>query len=214
MKKLILLLLPGLFAFTGAKAVGDKGDETKKAVQQGTGEKCYDENTHIINLGIGFGGARSYSTRYGTGYNRTPVMSLSYEQPWPQRIGPGFLGVGAYFGYQHADYRYNDPYSDYYYEHDWNNVSVMARATYHWDVLNSARAEVYGGVLIGVRMQFYDYHSSYPGYLDTYREHENVVYPAYGVFAGARWYFVKNVALFAEAGAGYANITGGFSFKF
>jgi hypothetical protein len=40
------------------------------------------------------------------------------------------------------------------------------------------------------------------------------VYPAYTVFGGARWYFVKNIALFGEAGYGISYLTGGFSFKF
>lgn len=214
MKKSILLLLPAIFAFSSAESAPDKGEQSTEATQSGdTGGKCYDENTHIINLGAGFGGARSYY-RAGRGYTTTPTFSISYEQPIRPRVGPGYIGVGAFMGFQHSDYRYDDRYSNYYYEHDWNSLSIMARGAYHWDVLNSSRAEVYAGVLIGVRMQFYDYHSNYPDTYDTYQLHENVAYPAYGVYAGARWYFVKNVALFAEAGVGNSYLTGGFSFKF
>ncbi|MGZ4035816.1 MAG: hypothetical protein ACXVPU_04900 [Bacteroidia bacterium] len=192
---------------------------TSSLQSSGGGEKCFDDATHIINLGFGFGSLSHQAIYSGVGYDHgiTPAFSLSYEQPWPKKLGPGYLGVGAYVGYQHEhfDYDYNYYYSNnYYYHHSWNYYMVAARAAYHWDVLNSKNAEVYAGVIIGARFQTENYQTNDPNNNDPYSYHESVAYPAYSVFAGARWYFVKKVALFGEVGYGISYLTGGVSFKF
>ena len=76
-------------------------------------------------------------------------------------------------------------------------------------------AEVYGGVLLGLRIQTYKYETNNPdpNALD-YRLHSGSVYPTISVFAGARWYFVKKVALFGEIGYGISYLNAGVSFKF
>jgi len=218
MKKVILsFLLVNTFVIAQAKT--DEVIQANKETQQSTPthELCFDENTHIINLGVGFG-TGYYRDYRGAGYNygSTPAMSITYEQAWPKRLGPGYLGVGAYLGFQHAhsrnDYDYSYGGSPYYYEHTWNNYMIAARAAYHWDVLNSKRAEVYGGALVGVRIQTYNYTTN-----DPYTNHsldDGSVYPAYSLFAGARWYFAKNVGVFGEVGFGISYATVGLSFKF
>jgi len=91
---------------------------------------------------------------------------------------------------------------------------VAARAAYHWDVLNAKNAEVYAGVLVGLRIATYSYETNDPGRNDPYSYANSSVYPTYSAFAGARWYFVKNFGLFAEVGYGISYATGGFSIKF
>lgn len=196
-------------------------DQTISMLQAGSGEKCFDETTHIINIGAGFGSAAYYHSYRGAGYDygATPAFSLTYEQAIPKHLGIGYLGVGAYFGFQHVHARYNDYYANgyvtpYYYEHTWNNYMIAARGAYHFDVLNSRRAEIYAGVIVGVRIQTYHYESNDPNDSGYYRLNDGSVYPAGSLFAGARWYFVKNVALFGEVGYGISYATGGFSFKF
>jgi len=183
--------------------------------------KCFDENTKIINVGIGFGGVNyyKYNKGYGYSYGRTPAFSASYEQAFKKKLGIGYLGIGAYLGFQNAHYGYDDIYykgGRYYYEHNWNYFMVASRAAYHFDVLNSEKAEVYAGVIIGVRIQTYSYNSNHPDpyYHNYYRERGNSVFPVYSLFAGARWYFAKNVGLFGELGYGISYATGGLSFKF
>ena len=74
---------------------------------------------------------------------------------------------------------------------------------------------MYGGVLIGVRFQTYTYDTNYPSnYYADYQILNQVAYPAYAVFVGARWYFIKNMGVFAEVGHGHSYLTGGLSFKF
>ena len=89
---------------------------------------------------------------------------------------------------------------------------VDGRAAYHWDVLNSGKAEVYAGVLIGVRINTYTYDDN-----DPYTDHEignSFLNPGYSAFAGARYYFTKNIAVYGELGYGVSYATGGLSFKF
>ena len=187
------------------------------------GAKSFDEKTHIINLGVGFG-ANYYSgySGYGYGYRSSPAFSISYEQAIPKKLGPGYLGVGAYFGFQTASTTYNYYYNknnyynqNYYYKHSWNNFMIAARAAYHWDVLNFKRADIYAGVMVGARIQTYNYETNNPDpYAENYRLNQGSAYPSLSAFVGARWYFVKNVALFGEFGYGISYVTGGLSFKF
>lgn len=183
--------------------------------------KCFDENTKIINIGVGFGGSKYYKfkTSYGYYSRRTPAISMTYEQAYPKKLGIGYLGVGAYLGFQHASYGYDDLYyqgNRYYYEHRWNYFMVAARAAYHFDVLNSEKAEVYVGAIVGMRFQTYTYTSNHPDpyYNKYYRESGGSIFPTGSLFAGARWYFSKNVGLFGEVGYGISFVTGGFSIKF
>ena len=228
MKKILLsLLLVNAVVLSQAKT----DDVTKKAdqctgndqcasvLQSNDGEKCFDETTHIINIGAGFGSAYYYHAYRGAGwdYAATPAFSLTYEQAIPKHLGIGYVGVGAYFGFQHIHSRYDELYvygNPYYYEHTWNNYMIAARGAYHFDVLNSRRAEVYAGVIVGVRIQTYHYETNDPYDNGYYRLNDGSVYPAASLFAGARWYFAKNVALFGELGYGISYATGGFSFKF
>lgn len=218
MKKVILFVtaLILLSLITNAS----ENDNGKKIIKSGDQEHCFDEKTHIINLGIGFGGFNYYRSLRGSGYvyRSSPAFSATYEQAWPKKLGPGFLGVGAYFGFKHSQSRYEDYYylgDKYYYEHNWNYYMAAARGVYHWDVLNSKKAEVYAGVLIGFRITTYSYKTnSADPYINSYKRNDKGFFPVYSLFAGARWYFVPKIALFAEAGYGISYINGGLSFKF
>lgn len=187
------------------------------------GEGCFDANTHILNIGIGFGGGNYYSAYSGFGYSYrvSPAFSLTYEQAYPKKLGPGYLGLGAYLGFQTSsstyDYFYdNNGYKgNYYYKNSWKDFMIAARGAYHWDVLNSKNAELYAGLLVGLRIQTYNYETNNPDpFGRNYRVNNGSVYPTYSIFVGGRWYFVKNVGLFAEVGYGISYLTGGLSFKF
>ena len=224
MKKLLFVLLISVLSFPSFADEWPLKKEKRSMLKKNEGgEKCFDENTHILNLGVGFG-SRSYHSVYrGAGYSSgiTPAFSLTYEQAFKKKLGPGYLGLGAYLGFQHEYYKYDYSYYDngfyyqtYYSNHKWNYYMVAARGAYHWDVLNSKNAEVYAGVIIGMRFQIHTYETNDPGKKDPYTYTQSFVYPAYSAFAGARWYFAKNAGLFAEVGYGISYLTGGFSFKF
>jgi hypothetical protein len=221
MKK-ALLFVAGLIVLcmiTNANVISN--DNPRKILKANESQgKVFDENTRLINLGVGFGSG--YYSSYGLGsgyvYHSTPALSLSYEQAYPKKLGPGFLGVGIYLGYQHASSRFNGYYykgDQFYYEHNWNYYVAAARGVYHWDVLNTKNAEVYGGMIVGFRISTYSYktNNTDPD-AKLYQRHDSGISPVASLLAGARWYFVSNVALFGEVGYGISYIKGGFTFKF
>ncbi len=216
MKKIILSVMAIMYSVSGFSGT----DNEFVFKNQSTGEKCFNESSHLINIGVSIGGIGYYKYPNGGTYRRSPNFNFSYEQPWKQKLGPGYLGVGAYGSFQtenYTNYYYTNGYTNKYsYEHHWTRITVAGRAVYHWDVLNSERAEVYAGVLIGARFSLYNYETNDPdpASKNAYRVTNSFAYPAWGAFAGARWYFVKSVGLFAEVGHGVTNITGGFTFKF
>ena len=83
--------------------------------------------------------------------------------------------------------------------------------------MNSKKAEVYGGVLIGARLNIYTYNDNDPN--QDYSISVNPFSPFVSAFAGARYYFGNNFGVFAEIGAhphrhSSYNASVGFSIKF
>jgi len=219
--KLILIIIAILIALSSINAQTDKKKNNTSPAQSGAG--CFDENSRMLNAGIGFGGFNYYSayTGYGYSYRNNPAFSLSYEQAYRKKLGPGYLGLGAYFGFQNSNSTYNyfwnkNGYnSSYYYKNSWTNYMIAARGAYHPDILNSEKAELYFGLLIGLRIQTYNYETNNPDPdANIYRISNGSVYPAYSLFIGGRYYFTQNIGLFAELGYGISYLTGGLSFKF
>jgi hypothetical protein len=214
MKKLLMLFSAVIGSVWSTPAFA------QNKASSGSGGKCYDESTHLINLGVGLTGSYyAFDNRRGYSHGRTPAFIFVYEQPLKNKVGPGYIGIGPYLSYQNAHERYDGDWyvngnERYYYEHNWNYFVIAARGAYHWDVLNSSKGELYAGTIIGVRVDQYTYRANYndPNY--DYRRNDGSVYPAVAVYAGARWYFVPNVALYGEVASGVSFLTGGFTFKF
>lgn len=221
MKKALLFVaaLILLSAITNAKdGINDPINIKKNSAKNGS---CFDESTHLLNIGIGFGFAtyRTYGLGGGYDYGSSPLFSVSYEQAWKKKLGPGYLGVGGFGSFKTSHSRYDNYYylnTRYYYEHRWNYFTLAARGIYHWDGLNKNNAEVYGGMLIGLRITTYKYSSNnIDPDAHLYERSDGGVMPVASFIAGARWYFVPKVALFGEAvgGVGTSFISGGVTFK-
>jgi hypothetical protein len=218
MKKLLMLFSTVLWSVLPASVFA----QNNKGGSSSSGGKCYDESSHLINLGVGLTGSYyTFDNRKGYSHGRTPAFIFVYEQPLKTKVGPGYIGIGPYLSYQNAherydyDWYYNGHDDRYYYEHQWNYFVIAARGAYHWDVLNSGKGELYAGTVIGVRVDQYTYKDNNPDPNHTvYERSEGSVYPAVAIYAGARWYFVPNVALYGEVASGVSFLTGGFTFKF
>ncbi|MHB8402716.1 MAG: hypothetical protein ACYDCN_11955 [Bacteroidia bacterium] len=243
MNKLALLFAGIILVHNVALAQGLKGDKKKEtekksekdderdnerehrnASSSSSGEKCFDENTRILNVGIGFGGGNYYASAYngpGYSYRVSPAFSITYEQAIKKKVGPGYIGVGGYLGYQGSsiteNYYYdNNGYTgNYYSTNRWTDIMVAARGAYHWDVVCAKKAELYAGALIGLRIQTWRYTTSNPdpNYRNYYSSNGSV-FPTFDIFVGGRYYFTNKIAVFAEVGYGISYITGGISFKF
>lgn len=196
----------------------------EKTSAASSGGLSFDGGTKLLNIGVGLGGRAYYN--YGRSgpykYRSTPAFSISYEQALPKKLGPGYLGLGGYFGFQHASYRYdydyynfnNNNYDKYYYKHSWNYFLIAARGAYHLDVLNWDKGEVYFGTLIGLRIQTYNFESNNPDpYYNNYRLNEGSMYPTWSFFAGGRYYFTDQIGAFMELGYGVSYLTLGATIK-
>jgi len=185
-----------------------------------SGGKCFDENSHVLNLGIGFGSRAYYNYGRGLGwsYRVTPALSLSYEQALKKPLGPGLLGLGGYFGFQRATYKYDDYYYNgtrYYYSHNWTYMFLAVRGAYHADALTFEKGELYFGASLGLRIQTYKYETNSPDpNRNYYSLSEGSIYPGYSLFVGGRYYFTNSIGVFGELGYGISYFTAGLSFKF
>lgn len=222
-----LLLLLGFASQVKSQGLFDDKEHKKNKSSHNSsddGGKCFDENTKIINLGVGFIGAGGYYSynRYGDyTYKSTPALSISYEHAIPNKLGPGFLGIGAYLGYQRSVYTNYDYYDNnnfrerYLYTEKYGNTFIAARFAYHLDALNFEKGEVYFGAALGLRIHSYSYQNTNPYYYKGYyKESYTGYYPGYSFFVGGRYYLTKNIGLFGELGYGISYITLGLSFKF
>lgn len=212
MKKLLLLLI-AVSTFNSLKA------QSAKAKSSSGGSKCFNENTKIINIGVGFFGTSYY--RYGRSgaykYQQSPAISASYEHALPEKIGPGYIGVGAFIGYRTAYYRFDDYYYNnerYYYKHQWTYSFWALRAAYHLEDLCTDKGEVYFGSSIGIRAQKYRFETnSTDPYSNNYRLSDGSIWLGWSVFAGGRYYFTDHLGLYGELGYGITWFTLGMSIK-
>jgi hypothetical protein len=201
MKKSILLvcLLAAICGLNANKA------QAQKASSKGGGGETAAVGSNVLNLGVGFFGGYAYA-----GYSHvseTPAISLYYERIFKQ-LGPGKLSLGGGFEYKSVSSKYSFGG----YEATWRYLIIAFRAAYHPDFIKVEKLDAYGGVAIGFQNVTYT---------DTYVDNNGGVYgDAYpsrfypSVFVGARYYFVPQFGVFAEAGYGITILKTGLSLKF
>ena len=165
---------------------------------------------NILGFGVGAGGSYSVYRAYN---GQSPAFLMHYEHALGVNVGPGVLGVGAFFGYKTVSYKYGIS-GPYYYDYRWNYLQFGARAAYHWNAWHGIdKLDMYAGVLIGASIVSRVDNSNYPysdyGYLGKTGSGVR-----HDVFAGARWYFTDGFAAWGELGYGLANVAVGLNFKF
>lgn len=151
----------------------------------------FEIGTNVINGGIGFGG------RYGnyTTSSQSPVFSISYERGIWDVGESGVISLGGYIGTK--TYKY-----DYFGGNDkWNYTIIGVRGAYHYNGLNIENLDVYGGVMISYNILSFSGAGNFGSR------------PGATAFAGGRWYFSDNFAVFAEVGYGVAYLTVGISIR-
>ncbi|MCE3226818.1 MAG: hypothetical protein K0S32_1369 [Bacteroidetes bacterium] len=213
--KIILLVI----ALIVVAMISNAQNSKTKNSSSSSGGKCFNENSKVLNLGVGFWS--HYYRKYGRGnyaYHSSPVFNLSYEQSLKQQVGPGFLGVGAFLGYQRTYLRYDDYYyknNRYYWKQSWTYSYIAFRAAYHADALMTDKAELYFGANAGLRFSTYRFETNTDDPdVRIYDVKESTIYPAWALFVGGRFYFTDNIGIFGELGYGMSWLTVGASIKF
>ncbi len=171
--------------------------------------QSFDKGTVAINAGVGFFSSIGYYS--GSGVTRTPVISLSGEY-CVDKVGPGTLGIGLAFGYQSAAYTYN--YGGYYYKDRWATTLFGLRGTYHPEVLNSEKYDVYGAIQLSFDHFGYSFSTNDPYYnsvLYGRNTLSNYVRPYF--ILGGRYYFTNTIGAFAEIGYDISYLKLGLTIK-
>lgn len=152
------------------------------AIAQGGGS-AYNNGDNLLNIGIGIG-----SPFFGSGYSSSlPVNpSLSYEKGVTDAISVG--GQLSYASSKFDDY----PYSNYRFKE--SAFYIGARGSYHFnqDLNLDSRFDIYGGASLGYVIVNVSDNTGYSGSAAS-----DV---GFGLFAGGKYYFQENTAVYAELG--------------
>ena len=186
MKKLLVLLVCGVFGFTQLPAQ----------------ESTFNKGDKVLNIGLGLG-----STLYSGSYfkSQVPPISFSIDIGIVDGIAEkGVIGIGPYLGY--SSYKYD--YSGW----GWktSNIILGARGSFHYPLVD--KLDTYAGLLLGYNItsskEFGDPGS---GFDDVHASSGGLVYSG---FIGGRYYFSDSFAGMLELGYGIAYLNIGVALKF
>lgn|ERR1700744_4470180 len=170
---------------------------TSAAMAQGGGS-AFNNGDNLVNIGIGIG-----TPFFGSGYSSSlPINpSFSYEKGVTDAIS-----VGGQLSF--ASSKFDDrPYSDYTFKE--SAFYIGARGSYHFnqDLNLDSRFDLYGGASLGYVIVSVSDNTGYSGSAASDL--------GFGLFAGGKYYFQENTAVYAELGyqsLAFLNI--GVAFKF
>jgi hypothetical protein len=157
----------------------------------------------VITASLGIG-----STLYtGTGYTGTvPPLSFTFEYAL-QEMGPGILGLGAYFGI--SSYKYEASVLGSTYGWKYSNTIIGARGNYHYNF--HEKIDTYAGLLLGYNIVSSKATGDWPGGVTGSATGSGV---AWSLYIGGRYFFTDNIAAMVELGYGIAWLNIGVAFKF
>jgi hypothetical protein len=169
----------------------------------------FTEGTNMINFGVGFGNL--YYSGLGAGYDftSTPALTVSLDHSFKKiEEIQGTIGLGGLIGFQSSSSRYNNSFG--YYKYHWNNFILAPRASYHAGFINTDKFDLYGGIMLGVRIESVTYFSSY-GAADL-NNYGGLVFTG-GGFVGGAYYFTNSIGAFAELGYDISYLKIGLALK-
>jgi hypothetical protein len=148
------------------------------------------QGSWIIGVGVGPGTPIS-----GNGKGFGPGFKVFVENgTW--QLGPGVLSLGGEVGFSFFSFHFGNGYHE-----SWVNYMFGARGAYHygWKVPG---LDTYGGLPLGIGFSAHSY-DNYVGYRGY-----TTVFPYFGIFAGASYFFNDRIGLNGELGYNvtYANL--------
>jgi hypothetical protein len=170
-----------------------------------TNGQNFTKENWVANLGFGFGW---YS--YGYSVSSIPAISLSVEKGVWDIEDFGVISLGGTAGWKYAKYDWS--YLNYSYDWTWTDFIVAARGAIHPDFIENEKADLYGGLALGLRFETYKYYSGSPSG-DPLKYTDNSTNPLIAIFVGGRYYFSDHFGVFGELGYGLGYLTIGASYK-
>lgn len=185
MKKIILTIAVGLFGMSSYA-------------------QSYNEGDKLLNIGVGLG------STFTTGKSTLPPMSVSFEHGFTDKISAG--GLLGYVGSK-EEYALLGTTSTSKYTY----ITIAARGSYHFYTTDNI--DVYGGALLGYnigksKVESLGTGGIYGGSPGVAAATTNVGGAAWGVYAGARYYFSDQFGAYAELGYGLSILNIGATIKF
>jgi predicted porin len=174
--------------------------------------QSFEQGKFIISGGYGFGNlARAVLKQYQdeAGYKASSLGPLfgKFEYAVSDRVGIGLnvahIGVGASYQVDNGDGGMATE------EFRWNNTSILARVNLHF--AKSEKFDAYWGAGLGYRFGSWKWESET---IDSNNEIPTVFPFGFETTIGARYYFIKNLGIYAEAGIAKAPIQFGLSAAF
>lgn len=165
---------------------------TRAAAQTDT---IINQQSIVVQAGVGLGG---YGYANGSGL---PLLNVSFEKGLPQRLGPGYVGVGGYLGYKTSTYKYGGEY-----RWTYTDVLLAARGAWHPDFAHSEKLDGYVGLAVGVNL--YRFNSTDDDYFDA--THTSVLW---GGYLGGRYMFTDQLGAYGELGYGLGYLNVGIVYK-
>jgi hypothetical protein len=175
-------------------------------------DQCFKAGTSAINLGVGFGNTVTYGTGlygYGGAVSIAPAFTASYEYGIIH-VGIGIIGAGLEFGYQGSHYNYTDGVNIY--KERWTTLGFCPRATYHFDILNKGKLDIYPIIQLNVYNSIYT--DNGPAGNVYVNPNNNSVFIRPSILAAVRYYFTPNFGVYSELGYDISIIKAGISLKF
>src|SRR5690349_13829202 len=167
--------------------------------QTGFSQISFPEGTGMANIGIGVGNIYYNGIRGFSGYqfNSSPALSFSYDYGVKNvKSIEGTIGLGGIIGYEGSSLKYIDGSGNFYNQH-WNNIVIAPRATYHAGFLKTNNADLYAGLMLGLRIEGYNFESN-TSVFNGYRGDYGGVSITEGIFVGGAYYFTHHIGAFAE----------------
>jgi hypothetical protein len=157
------------------------------------------KGSNIIGLGFGPG------MPYHSGSLLGGAIRAHFEHG-TINAGPGVITFGGALGFSFYNANYN--YLGLGYSGRWTTTAIGVRAAWHcsWGV---DKLDTYGGAAAGLRIDGYS--SKYTTINDP---NDITLYPYFGGFVGAAYYFKPKFGVFAEVGYDVSFVTAGIDFKF
>jgi hypothetical protein len=160
----------------------------------------FKKRQNVINIGMGMG-TNLYSGVY---YNSVfPPVCASFETGIREHIlERGVLGIGAFASYSSYRFRFSN--------NGWktNDFIIGARGNFHYPFIE--KLDTYTGLMAGYGILSYTFFGDYTA--EDYTGRSNGL--RWSWFLGARYYYMEDMAFFAEIGYGICYLNAGISFRF
>ncbi|NVO02515.1 MAG: hypothetical protein HXX09_07400 [Bacteroidetes bacterium] len=168
-----------------------------------------------LDLGFGIGLGGHYNTPNfqffsGMNHTQTPILGFNAEYCPFDKIGPGSIGIGGFFGYKGI----TDTWQNYY-KYSYQYFIIGVKGAYHYTPKTIEKLDLYAGIMI--HFNILSYHETA---LDPYSNGTQNIgsssksYPSTSEFVGAKYFFKPKFGAFVELGYGVSYATVGLNFKF